>query len=243
MTDRTRTPIVEITIAAPLEAVWRALRDTAEIRRWHGWEFEGLDAEIDIIYGSGALASQEAGTIDLPEVNTRFALERRGDETVVRVTKAGPAGDDEWERYFDEVDEGWITFFNQLRFMLERHPGEERRTIHLDGVAGPDGGPLTPSRLGLDAAERAAPGERWEGIAAWGEPLAGEVLHRTTHQVGLSVESWNDAMLVLHAKPAEIRPPYGGGRAIVSTYGLGDEALAELRERWEAWWRQGYTSA
>lgn len=30
--------IVEVTVAAPPDAVWRALRDPAEIRRWHGWE-------------------------------------------------------------------------------------------------------------------------------------------------------------------------------------------------------------
>jgi hypothetical protein len=240
MTDQTQTLIVEVTIAAPFEAVWRALRDPAEIRRWHGWEFDGLDAEIDLIYVSGAVASEDAGTIDLPEVSTQFALEPSGDETVVRVTRAGPAGEGDRERDFDEVDEGWITFFNQLRFTLEHHHGEERRTIHLDGAAGPGGGPLTPSRLGLAAAESAAPGQRWQATAAWGEPLAGEVIYRAPHQVGLSVESWNDALLVLHAKPAEVQPPHGGGRAIVSTYGLDDAAVAELRERWQSWWAQHY---
>jgi hypothetical protein len=98
----------------------------------------------------------------------------------VRVTKAASGGED-----FDEVDEGWITFAGQLRFAIERQPGEERGTLHFDGAAGRGGGPLTAARLGLDAAESAAPGERWSGTAQWGEPLAGEVLHRTSHQVGL----------------------------------------------------------
>jgi len=27
--------------------------------------------------------------------------------------------------------EGWLTFFQQLRFYLERHPGQDRRTVHV----------------------------------------------------------------------------------------------------------------
>jgi hypothetical protein len=188
MAHEARTLIVETTIAAPLETVWRALRDPAEIRRWHGWEYDGLDEEIDAIYVSGATASDEDGTIDLSEVGTRFAVERQEDRTLVRVTKAAPGGDG-----FDEIDEGWITFFNQLRFYLERHPGEDRRTLHF---------PEAPGREGLDE-------------------LAGEVLYRTPHQVGRSVEAWNDAMLVVYER----------GRVIVNTYGVDEARLADIRER------------
>ena len=28
---------IEVTVAAPVEEVWRALRDPAQLRRWHGW--------------------------------------------------------------------------------------------------------------------------------------------------------------------------------------------------------------
>jgi hypothetical protein len=207
MAHETRTLIVETAIAAPFETVWRALRDPAEIRRWHGWEYDGLDDEIEAIYVSGATASKEDGTIDLTEVGTRFGVERHGSRTIVRVTKAAPAGEG-----FDEIDEGWITFFNQLRFYLERHPGQDRRTLHSGGAEPP---------LGFDAAGSAKPGERWEATAPWGEPLGGEVIHRTPHQVGLSVDDWNDAMLVLYRR----------GRVIVGTYGLDETRLAEIRER------------
>jgi hypothetical protein len=36
-----------------------------------------------------------------------------------------------WDGVYDEVNEGWLTFFQQLRFYLERHPGQERRTVHV----------------------------------------------------------------------------------------------------------------
>jgi hypothetical protein len=57
-----------------------------------------------------------------------IALEDRGDTTVVRLTRAAPAGQDGWDGVYDEVNEGWLTFFQQLRFYLERHAGQDRRT-------------------------------------------------------------------------------------------------------------------
>ena len=37
---------------------------------------------------------------------------------------------------FDEINEGWLTFVQQLRFYLERHAGEERRTEHVPADEG-----------------------------------------------------------------------------------------------------------
>jgi hypothetical protein len=44
----------------------------------------------------------------------------------VRVTRAGAAED-----AYDEVDEGWLTFIQQLRFYLERHAGRDRTSLHV----------------------------------------------------------------------------------------------------------------
>jgi uncharacterized protein YndB with AHSA1/START domain len=120
--------IVEVVIAAPVETVWRALRDPAEIRRWFGWDHEGLDEEIRFIFAEHSTADDEAHVLDGGD-GGRIALEPQGDRTVVRVTRAAPAGG--WEGVYDEINEGWLTFIQQLRFYLERHPGQERRTEHV----------------------------------------------------------------------------------------------------------------
>lgn len=120
--------IVEVVIAAPVETVWRALRDPAEIRRWFGWEYEGLEEEIRFIFAEASTADDDAHVLDGGPGGV-IALEPRGDQTVVRVTRAAPAGS--WDGIYDEVNEGWLTFFQQLRFYLERHPGQERRTVHV----------------------------------------------------------------------------------------------------------------
>jgi len=61
----------------------------------------------------------------------RLALEDRDGQTVVRLLRAAPEGSDSWDGVYDDINEGWLTFVQQLRFMLERHPGEERETVHV----------------------------------------------------------------------------------------------------------------
>lgn len=132
--------IVEVTISAPVEAVWRALREPAQIRQWHGWDFDGLDSEIREIYFDGATVSDAEFTLDTG--GGRFALEPHGDRTVVRITRPAPVGETSWDGIFDEINEGWIAFVHQLRYYLERHPGQERRTITVDKqVSLPEGEP------------------------------------------------------------------------------------------------------
>jgi hypothetical protein len=120
--------IIEVVIAAPADAVWRALREPAEIKRWFGWDYDGADDEIDQIFVREATVDEAARTIDFGE-GGRFALEDQGERTVVRVTRAAPAGRQGWDGIYDDINEGWLTFLQQLRFMLERHPQGERTAL------------------------------------------------------------------------------------------------------------------
>jgi uncharacterized protein YndB with AHSA1/START domain len=155
--------LVDIPIAAPPETVWRALRDPAEIRRWHGWEYDGIAAEIDEIYVRGAIVVTEGRDLVLGDTTvsvgpgTRLVVKRDG----------GEPG--------DVIDEGWIAFFHQLRFALERHPGRDRDTLLLAGGEPPAGQEWFRSRTqtGVVAGEVlvvAAP-ERTV-VHAWGDDAA-----------------------------------------------------------------------
>ena len=115
--------ICEVVIAAPADTVWRALREPSEIRRWFGWDYDGLDEEVDLIFQREAKADDEQRVLDMGQGGV-LSLEDGDGGTVVRVRRASAGG-------YDEINEGWITFVQQLRFYLERHPGKERRTDHV----------------------------------------------------------------------------------------------------------------
>ena len=41
---------IEVVVEAARDRVWPALTDPVEIRRWFGWDYEGLDAEVGYIF-------------------------------------------------------------------------------------------------------------------------------------------------------------------------------------------------
>lgn len=230
------TPIIVVTVAAPVETVWDALRDPKTIRHWHGWEYDegsGLDGEIDVIYQQDATADDAAHVLSV-QGGDEFRLEPDGDGCLITLTRAPHGTDPDWEQYYDAVTEGWITFLHQLKFAVERHPGAERRTIFLSGQ-GTAGSPM--DLLGVD------------GLGAAGSPyradLAGQQVHgtvwfRSEHQLGLTVDEWGDGLVVLsHVGPSETKPD-GGVMAVLSTYGLDQAGFDGLRGRWSDWWSERY---
>lgn len=205
-TETTRAPIVETVIGAPPETVWRALRDPALIARWHGWEYEGLASEIEQIYGR-ARAYEAERRLVIGGLDHWFELTPLDEGAATRLTVTKPAPEEvtsDDDAPYDEIEQGWTTFVQQLRFFLERHPGEERATLMLSAGGG---APLTPDAVGLDGA----------GLDEW---------FRTPHQVGLLIA--DSALLVLIAHPA------GGGRLVLSAYGADPALLEDLGSRWAA---------
>lgn len=220
---------VEVTIAAPIDEVWRALREPGLIRHWHGWEFEengGLDAEINQIYVQDVDESAETRTLTMRHHDT-FTLHDTGEgRTLVRLVRAPRGTSPEWDAYYDDISEGWITFMHQLRFYLERHPGSPRRTVFLDGVAAV---PLKYLGLPMDL----PPGTRYTATLA-GAEVAGQVWFRSANQAGFTVDGWGDGLLIIGAAGAS------RAMAVLTTYGQDDEAYDAFRTHWTAWWREHF---
>jgi hypothetical protein len=179
-------------VAAPVEAVWDALRDKEKIRHWHGWEYEGaeggLEEEIDLIYFTRVDADQDNATLTLGD-GDRFVVEPVEGGSRVTLTRAAYGDNPDWDAYYDDVTEGWITFLHQLRFAVEHHPGEVRRTLFYSGT-----GTLSPiAELGI-APQPAGTSYDLELI---GEHAKGQVWFTSEHQVGLTIDGWGDGLLVL----------------------------------------------
>ena len=199
-------PVVVVTVAAPVDVVWKALRDKDVLRQWHGWHFDGLDDEIDHIY-FGDVAEDEARRTLTLGAGDRIELVPDGDRTVVRLTRPPVDDDSEWAAYYDDITEGWTTFLQQLRFAVEQHPGEARRTLVYAG-----GGPVPdPSAL-----------------------VSGPSWFRAANQSGTRVPAWGDGLLVTAYNPGK-----DAAMAVLTTYGLDDDALARLDEQVRAWWPGG----
>lgn len=245
MTDR--PPFLSVTVGATPEEVWRSLRDPERIGRWFGWEYPGLEDEIALIFHGRVPEG-----VELPEgLDTAIEVDEEGRTlrsgahrievvagdtgAVVRVTRVIDVGDDGWEVFHTEIDhieEGWITFFQTLAFAAAHHPDEPRRTVSGMGLL-PGTDPW--ATLGLPPLGQLVPGQPYTATLATGDVLAGTVWFRSAHQVGLTVTGWGDGLLVAAAMPGgteEATP----AMAIASTYGLADDALATLAERWAAWW-------
>ncbi|GAA0594931.1 hypothetical protein HPO96_07265 [Kribbella sandramycini] len=221
-TDR---PKIVVTVAAPVDAVWDALRDRDKIRHWHGWEFEGpqggLEEEIDLIYFT---QTAEEGTTLTMGSGDEIVVEPVEGGSRVTLTRGPLAGNPEWDAYYDDITEGWITFMHQLRFAVERHPGEPRRTLFYSGTGDVD--PI--AELGIPASELELPGGR----------VHSEVFYTSEHQVGVTVDAWGNGLLVLsHIPPGDAKPD-GATMAVLTLYG--DVDRDQLDAAWQSWWDERY---
>ena len=229
--------LVEVTVPAPADAVWAALRDPAKIRDWFGWDADTLKDEIDFIFVTHAEADEAARTVTFVGVNDRYEVEARGDASIVRVVRSAPAGD--WSDVFDGMIEGWISFTWQLAFAFARHGLKPRRTIFFSGPPRADG--LGRSLLGLDAAPAA--GEPWSGPLGPEPQASGEVWFTARHQIGVTVDAWGDGLLIVVDQPPTEKKPSGFTMLTLTTYGQSDAALADLQARWQAWWDERFETA
>ena len=88
--------LVELTIAAPADAVWEAMRDPAKIYNWFGWDADGLKDEIEYIFVTHATRDEVAKVLFFEGVNDRFELLDQGGQTVLRVVRT-VAETDNWD--------------------------------------------------------------------------------------------------------------------------------------------------
>ncbi|MDP8930634.1 MAG: SRPBCC domain-containing protein [Actinomycetota bacterium] len=201
---------VEVVVHTPREAVWSALTDPTEVRRWFGWDCDGLDDEIRYIFVDHAKTAAP-DRIELESGET-IELEADGPRTVVRVTRPGSLADPDDDVY-DLIEEGWRTFLQQLRYYLERHAGEDRRTVYLQGEASPA-----------------------EVLAALDEVVSGRLWHASSYQVAIVVDGQAGGLVVIEASsPLDSDVP-GRVTVTVTSFGLGEAAFAARRHEWESWW-------
>jgi len=226
------TPRIEVTIAAPIEDVWQALRDPELIRRWHGWHVDGLDEEIRMIFVDGVVEEHGAYTL-VSGGGDLFSLHPAPGGVLVRITRA-PLGTNPWDAYYDDITEGWTTFLHQLRFGLERHGLAPRQTLILDGALAVPETTLIEA-LGLTEVAELPVGARYRADLAPGDLVEGAVYARAPHQLLLTVDGLGDGLLVVAQQLPAAHRPNGGVMGLLTAY-IGAADFAEVEQRWGKWW-------
>ncbi|WP_232667015.1 hypothetical protein [Pseudonocardia sp. TRM90224] len=112
--------------AAP-DTVWRHLREPELLRRWFGWH--GPEFESEIVGLSGGFSTVEDDGRSVVIGDHRMALAEIGSETELHLSRITEA-----EAHGMEIDEGWVTFLEQLRFVVAEQPEGQRHTFMTGGA-------------------------------------------------------------------------------------------------------------
>lgn len=221
MSEHADPPVIEVTIAAPVEVVWQSLREPDLIKAWHGWHCDSLDAEVQMIFLDNVDADDETHTLRAGGEDT-FTCDAVPEGTCVRITRPPYRPGEEWSAYYDDVTEGWRSFLQQLRFLHEVHPGDARRTVAL---------------MGEGAAAAAA--DLWSSTPA---PLGDDwYVSDSGSQRGVLVPSLGPGLLIILTKATVDDQVFA--MAVLTTFGLDDVAFDSERDAWTAWWRTAFPAA
>ncbi|MGM9473032.1 SRPBCC domain-containing protein [Pseudarthrobacter sp. YS3] len=230
---------LSVVINADAAQVWTMLREPAKVAQWHGWEADELAAEINEIYFHKDVVESPDHTSLTTHGGDVFDLKPVPGGTLVSVTRAALDHNSEWAAWDEDITQGWLTFLQQLRFALERHPHGKRHTLFFE-FPGTPGSVI--EKLGL--ADVPKPGEKYELTLATGEEITGKVWYRTNHQVGLTVHGYaehGDGLLIVADQPViENIRPHGGALVIASTYDLGAHKLESISSLWDGWRAENY---
>jgi hypothetical protein len=249
LTGSDERPVIEVTVAAPVATVWPHLRDPELIRRWHGWEAEELDAEIDYIFREHSEPDDEAHVLRMragdgpatDDTGDRFeAIAVDADTTVVRITR-GPRGiSPDWDAMYDDVTSGWISFLAQLKFAVEAHPGIDRRTVFRGRFGEP--GPRLHDLLGMSELPSKF-GEPYRITADDAPQITGRLWYRAPGQVGLTATDYGPGLVIIADTPSPEPGTASTSMIIVSTFGLSEDQQARVDAAWSAWWSSHFPHA
>lgn len=252
---KTRSIEAEIEIAAPADAVWRALADAGELVNWFPTAAgTNPDGTVWMAFGEEYRFSTRVETLEpgrymktvailpgvpegaMPPMVTEITLKARGNTTLVRLVQSGFLADSRWDAEYDGTRTGWRFQLRALKHYLERHAGASRELVWVRSIHGLPREEawkrITASLFGGKTPPAAGPVR----IALpGGEPLEGAVLlAEPPHDFSMLVKNWNDALLRIQSDDLPLR----GTRDThfwMNTHGLEPGKADALRARVREW--------
>jgi len=228
----------EVTINADADAVWRAVSEGEEIKRWFSPDARvrpGVGGALWLSWGGGMdwetpIELWEPGkhlrTVD-PEPSKAavdYIIEGHGGETTLRIVQSGFAAD-AWDDEVETLTAGWRAFAENLKHYVERHRGTPRTMASFrHPVVEMTRAEAYPRMLAALGVTRLAAGERFTG------PFFEGVAKVDAPPVNFSgtLQNLGDGFLMI-----EIEPGRGRCRPAVwvSLYGDAGREAAALEAR------------
>jgi len=244
----------EITIAAAVDAVWKALTDAEELTRWfpqlarvqpgaggrmwRAWQTgEEIEERIErwepnVHLRSIGLTGAWRGIV------TDYHLTGQGGTTTLRVVSSGFGDDADWDALYDAFGGGWDFELCGLRHYLERHAGTPRIVACARGpraVPAAEGWSCIVGAAGLfglsDLGPDPKPGVRYRARLTTGEELSGVVvLWQPPRQLVATVDQLNDAYLRIDTRCiGDVGTPL----VWLSTHGMTPQAVRDIEQEWQ----------
>jgi uncharacterized protein YndB with AHSA1/START domain len=251
---KTRSIEAEIEIAAPAEAVWRALAEAEELVNWFPTAAgSNPDGTVWMAFGEDFRFSSRVEALEpgrylktvailpgvpegaMPPMVTEITLESRAGKTLVRLVQSGFLADPSWDAEFDGTRTGWRFQLRALKHCLERHAGARRELVWVRSIHGlPREQAWERISASLFGGKALAAGPTRFTLPG-GETLEGTLLVADPpHDFSMLVENWNDALLRIQSDDLPLR----GTRDThfwMNTYGLKPGKADALRERVREW--------
>jgi len=244
----------EITIAAPVDAVWQALTDAEELTRWfppfarvqpgaggrlwRAWQ-SGDETEERIERWEPNVHLRSVGLTGVWKgIVTDYHLTGQGGTTMLRVVSSGFGDDADWDALYDAFGGGWDFELRGLQHYLEHHAGVQRIVAVAHGpravsaavgwsrIVGPSGW-LELRTLGVEP----TPGSRYGARRTIGQDLSGVVVvWQPPRQFVATVDPLNGALLRIDTR---CLGDVGTPLIWLSTYGITMQAVRDIERDWQ----------
>ena len=242
---KTKSIDVSVEINADAAAVWHAISNAEELRRWFSLDAAltpGVGGEMTLswgpdVKGTAGIAVWEEnahlqcveewpGDLEPVRVAVDYTIEAREGSTVLRVVNSGFQAGEDWSDYLDTLDSGWRYFLWNLKVYLERHAGTPRRMVwdrRKISAPKPEAWELLTGPGGL--IPTATPTTEDAAISLWsGHAGTTHIINEPIHVTGRFPEL-NDTLLLVELEPGTGSYSLG---VWLSLYGVDEATALEL---------------
>lgn len=255
-----REVVNEITINAPIGAVWKAITEADELVRWFpleckvtpgaggsiwfSWKSMSIgEAQIEIWEPQQRLRTywempSPDGSGAMARVSDEYTLSARGSATTLRLASSGFGSHSSWDGMYDSIRRGWNFELRGLQHYLERHRGKDRAVAWIQQKAAIPFDRVLDRLMGADGFNSQPSwrtlraGARWAATNVDGSPLTGEALHvDPTGLIVIRLEQWNGALLRIEKESCS-PGEHGGLWLWFSIYEASPDVAADLERRW-----------